>query len=397
MTFQEWPGRKIKHYYRETSMKTPSLLTLSALAALTGLAATGAAQAQSVSLYGILDAGIESVSNVAPAGGRITRMPSNTGIVPSRLGMRGKEDLGGGLSAIYTLEMGIAPDTGASGQGGRLFGRQSIVGLSGDWGAVTLGRQWTMLFWSLLDSDIVGPSIYGLGSLDSYIPNARIDNSVAYKGKFSDFTLGATYSQGRDTVNAGPSPAGTNCPGESGTDSQACREWSAMVKYDTKTWGAALAYDKLNGRTPASATDVVLPAGLTSSSKSDSRLMVNGYVNLASVKLGGGVIRRNNDGSATRPKSDLWYLAAAYPVSPVWTIDGTLAKLHYKNVDNFDSTLLAVRSLYKLSKRTTLYAQIGAIRNDSLTNVSVSGGAPGSNPALGGSQTGVMVGLNHTF
>ena len=96
---------------------------------LTGLVATGAAQAQSVNLYGVLDAGIESVSNVEPAGGRITRMPSNTGILPSRVGMRGKEDLGAGLSAIYTLEMGFAPDTGASGQGGRLFGRQSFVGL----------------------------------------------------------------------------------------------------------------------------------------------------------------------------------------------------------------------------------------------------------------------------
>ena len=57
----------------------------------------------------------------------------------------------------------------------------------------------------------------------------------------------------------------------------------------------------------------------------------------------------------------------------------------------------AVRSLYKLSKRTTVYVQIGTINNDSLTSVSVSGGAPGSNPALGSSQTGTMVGMNHTF
>lgn len=372
-------------------------MKFSSLIALTGLVATAAVQAQSVNLYGMVDAGIESVSNVEQAGGRLTRMPSNTGILPSRMGMRGKEDLGSGLSAVYTLEMGFAPDTGASGQGGRLFGRQSLVGLSADWGTVTLGRQWTMLFWSLLDSDIVGPSIYGLGSLDSYIPNARIDNSIAYKGKFSDFTVGATYSLGRDTVNAGPSPAGTNCPGESGADAKACREWSALMKYDTQSWGAALAYDRINGRTPAGPADVVLPAGLTSSSKSDTRLTVNGYVKLADLKIGGGVIRRNNDGSAIRPKSDLWYIGAAYPLSAAWTIDGTVAKLSYKNIDNYDSTLLAVRSLYKLSKRTTLYAQIGTIRNDSLVNVSVSGGAPGSNPALGGSQTGTMLGINHSF
>lgn len=367
------------------------------LIALSGLVAAGAVHAQSATLYGMVDTGVEYVSNVATAGGGITRMPSTTGILPSRLGVRGKEDLGAGLSAIYTLEMGFGPDTGASGQGGRLFGRQSTVGLSGDWGAVTLGRQWTMLFWSVLDSDIVGPAVYGLGSLDSYIPNSRIDNSIAYKGKFSNVTVGATYSLGRDTVNAGPSPAGTNCAGENGADAQACREWSALLKYDTKAWGAALAYDVLNGRTPANATDVVLPAGLTSSSKSDARLMVNGYVKFADLKIGGGVIRRKNDGSATRPNSDLWYLGAAYPVTAALTIDGTVAKLSYKDVDNFDATLLAVRALYKLSKRTTLYTQIGAINNESLSNISVSGGAPGSNPALGGSQTGTMVGMNHAF
>jgi predicted porin len=366
------------------------------LFALTGLVAAGAVHAQNVTLYGRIDAGIESVSNVGSAGGSITRMPSNTGIIPSRLGMRGTEDLGGGLNAIYTLEMGFAPDTGASGQGGRLFGRQSFVGLSGGWGAITLGRQYTMLFWSLLDADIMGPAVYGIGSLDAYIPNSRIDNSIAYKGKFSDITVGATYSLGRDTVNAGPSPAGTNCAGENGADAQACREWSALLKYDTKTWGAAVAYDAMKGRTLGPAPDAVF-AGLTSSSKTDARLTVNGYVKLAGLKIGGGVVRRDNDGSTTKPKSDLWFLGAAYPLTSAWTVDGTVAKLSYKDVDNSDASLLALRALYRMSSRTTLYAQVGTIRNDSLSNVSVSGGAPGSNPALGGSQTGTMVGINHTF
>jgi predicted porin len=90
-------------------------------------------------------------------------------------------------------------------------------------------------------------------------------------------------------------------------------------------------------------------------------------------------------------------VGASYPLSTAWTIDGTYAKLSYKDVANSDSSLLAVRSLYKMSKRTTLYVQVGAISNDSLANVSVSGGAPGSNPALGDSQTGVMLGVNHSF
>ena len=371
-------------------------MKLSNLITLTGLLATGAAHAQSPTLYGRIDTGIESVSNVASAGGSLMRMPSNTGIFPSRLGMRGKEDLGGGLSALYTLEMGFAPDTGASGQGGRLFGRQSLVGLSADWGSVTLGRQYTMLFWSLLDADIVGPAIYGIGSLDSYIPNTRVDNAIAYKGKFGDLTVGATYSLGRDTVNAGPSPAGANCAGESGADAQACREWSAMPKYDTKTWGAAVGYDAMNGRTLGPAPDAVF-AGMTSSSKTDARLTLNGYAKLAELKVAGGVVRRNNNGSATKPKSDLWFVGASYPLSSVWTIDGTWAKLSYKDVDNANASLLALRALYQISKSTTLYAQIAAIQNDSQSNLSVSAGAPGSNPALGGSQTGAMLGVSHAF
>lgn len=371
-------------------------MKFSSLIALTGLLAAGAAHAQSPTLYGRVDAGIESVSNVAATGGSLTRMPTTTGIFPSRFGIRGKEDLGGGLSALYTLEMGFSLDSGASGQGGRLFGRQSILGLSADWGTITLGRQYTMLFWSLLDSDIVGPSVYGIGSLDSYIPNTRIDNSIAYKGKFGDLTVGATYSLGRDTVNAGPSPAGANCAGENGNDAQACREWSAMLKYDTKTWGAAVAYDAMNGRTLGAAPDAVF-AGLTSSSKTDARLTLNGYAKFADLKVAGGVVRRNNDGSATKPKSDLWFFGASYPLSPVWTIDGTWAKLSYKDVDNANASLLAMRALYKMSKNTVLYAQIGAIQNDSQSNLSVSSGAAGSNPALGGSQTGAMLGLNLAF
>lgn len=374
-------------------------MKISSLMALAGLAAAGAVQAQSVTMYGLVDAGVESVSNVATAGGRLNRMPSNTGIMSSRVGFRGKEDLGGGLSAQFTLEMGFAPDTGASGQGGRLFGRQSTIGLGGDWGTVTLGRQWTMLFNSLLDADIVGPSVYGLGSLDSYIPNSRIDNSIAYKGKFDNLTVGATYSLGRDTAGTPPTltPAATNCAGENGADAQACREWSALVKYDTPGWGAAMAYDTMNGRTVGAFPDAV-SAGLTSSTKSDSRLSLNGYVKFADLKVAGGVIRRNNDGNPAKQKSDLWYVGASYPLTPALTLDGTLAKLSYKNVDNADSTLLALRALYSLSKRTTLYAQTGWIRNQSQASVSVSsGGAASSAPVAGGSQNGVMLGINHKF
>lgn len=346
------------------------------------------AQNTNVTVYGLIDTGIEHVTNVGAAGSGLTRIPTLTGSLPSRIGFRGAEDLGGGLKAVFTLENGFAPDDGSLGQGGRLFGRQAFVGLSGDWGIVSLGRQYTMLFWSLLDSDVLGPNIHGLGSLDSYIPNARADNAIAYRGTFNGLTVGATYSLGRDTVNAGPSPAGTNCAGENAADSKACREWSLMAKYDTASWGVAAAHDRINGGPGAF-------AGLISSSLSDSRTTLNGYVKFGPAKLGGGVIRRDNEASAT-PKSNVYFIGGTYSITPAFTVDAQLSKLDVKNSAN-GATLFAVRGLYSLSKRTAVYVTAGHISNDGTLNLSVSGGAPGSNPVAGGSQTGLMIGMRHFF
>lgn len=345
-----------------------------------------AATASTVTLYGLVDSGVEYVRG---SSGHVTRMPSLTGSLPSRWGVRGIEDLGGGLRGVFVLESGFGSDTGNLNQGGRSFGRQAFVGLSGGWGTLTLGRQYTMLFWSLLDADVLGPNVYGSGSLDSYIPNARADNAIVYRGTFGALTLGASYSLGRDVVNAGPSPAGTNCAGESATDSRACREWSAMAKYDTPRWGAAVALDELRGGPGAF-------AGLTSSAMKDRRISVNGYIKLGEGQLSAGLIRRNNDASIAAPRSDLWYVGGSYPVFSVVTLDAQIFRLDYKNSRN-SATLAAIRGTYHLSKRTALYATVGHIANDGSLALSVSSGAVGINPIAGGSQTGVMLGMRHSF
>lgn len=358
-------------------------------AGLLATAATAAqAQSSTVTVYGLIDTGLEYVTNVGAAGDGLARMPTLTGSLPSRLGFRGTEDLGGGLKAVFTLENGFGTDGGTLGQGGRLFGRQAFVGLSDSWGTVSLGRQYTMLFWSTLDSDLLGPNIYSSSSLDSYIPNARADNAIAYRGTFNGMTIGATYSFGRDTVNAGPSPAGTNCAGESAADRSVCREWSAMAKYDTANWGVSAAYDRLNGGPGAF-------AGLTSSSLSDSRATLNGYVKFGQVKVGAGVIHRNNEASAT-PKSDLYFIGGNYAVTPAFTFDAEVFRLDTKDSPN-DATLVAARATYNFSKRTAGYATVGHIANSGALNLSVSGGAAGSNPAAGSAQTGLMIGMRHTF
>ena len=367
---------------------------LPACAAFLAAAASHATWAQSsppaptgVTLYGLVDTGVEVITNVGPNGERLTRMPSNTASLPSRWGLRGSEDLGGGLRAVFTLEAGFGMDTGLSGQGGRLFGRQAFVGLSGPWGTVSFGRQYTMLFWSVQDADILGPNVFGSASLDPYIPNARADNALAYRGTFGGFTVGATYSVGRDAVNAGPSPVGTNCPGEVAGDSSTCREWSAMLKYDAPTWGMVAVVDRQHGGPGAFGG---LSKGLT-----DTRSGLNGWVKLGDLKLGAGLLRRRNEGSPT-PRSDLLFAGAAYALSPRFTIDGEVLRLDFKDSPN-RATLAALRGTYHLSKRTAAYVSVGHMRNDGALALSVSSGAAGSAPVPGGSQNGVIFGLRHAF
>lgn len=376
-------------------MKKQLIASAAALACSQAALAQGAS---SVEIYGLIDVGIEHVTGVGASGDSLQRMTTSSNTAPSRLGFRGSEDLGQGNRAFFTLEQGIVMNNGSLSQGGRTFGRQALVGLSNPTlGAISLGRQYTMTFWSGLGTDIHGGGIYGTGSLDAYLPNARADSAVAWRKNFGNgFQAGATYSFGRDSVNAGPSPAGTNCPGQTTPDSKACREWSLMAKYDTKTWGTALAYDRQHGRSLGPAPDAVF-GGLNSSAKTDSRLIINGWTQVGNVKVGGGLIRRDNEGSATRPDSDLWHLGASMPVSPALTLSGQVVTLRYKNASDYNATLMALRATYAFSKRTNVFAQVGHIKNNKASAVALSGGSPGSNPVAGASQTGLNIGFQTAF
>ncbi len=347
-------------------------------------------QAQSVVLYGLMDQAIEHVSHVGPAGSGLTRMPSMTGSLPSRWGLRGREDLGGGVQLGFVLEQGLQPDAGGLSQGGRMFGRQALIELSGGWGWLTLGRQSTQLFHALLDADLMGPALYGSGSLDSYLPNARVDNALGYRWSGQNLTVGGTFSLGRDGVNAGPSPAGTNCGGEVAGDARACREWSAMVKYSRPTWGVAAAIDALSGGRGAF-------GGLTASDRQDKRVTLNGHVRIdRSLKLTAGGLRRDNDGSATVPRSDLYFVGVAKEWGTSWVTEVQGFRLRYAGAVD-QATLWAARGTYRLSSRSAVYAMLGHIDNGGSLALSVSAGAAGSSPALGGSQTAVALGVRHAF
>ncbi|WP_256222368.1 porin [Variovorax sp. PDC80] len=338
----------------------------------------------SVQTYGLIDLGVEHVSGEGRPAISGTRMQFGT--LPSRLGFRGTEDLGGGTKANFTLEMGINADTGTIGNGGRGFGRTSTLGLSGDWGAITLGRQLTYLNLSMTETDTMGPGAYSSGSLDPYLPNSRADNSIAYRGKFGAFTIGALYSLGRDVINTN-SPGGTNCPGELPSDSRACRTLSGMIKYDATSWGVALGADRIYGGPGAF-------GGLTNSKLSDTRATLNGYVKFGDVKLTAGLLRRDNEGSSTSPRSDMWWLGGGYTIGP-WLLESQLFKLDYKNSAN-GARLAVLRASYFLSKRSVLYGTVGHIQNSGSLALPVSA-FPGLPNVIGGSQTGVMVGVRHAF
>ncbi|WP_321867826.1 porin [Paraburkholderia tropica] len=355
----------------------------------------------SVTLYGIIDTGVEYVSHANAAGDSLVRMPAITGSLPSRWGLRGTEDLGGGLKALFTLESGFNVRGGDMGQGGRLFGRQAWVGLGSNYGTLTFGRQYTMTYIALLENEIMGPAIYSLGSLDAYVPNARSDNTIAYKGTFSGLTVGLTYSFGRDSAGTGNSPGQGTCAGSVPGDFQQCKQWSAMLKYDTSHFGAVVSYDQQRGGTNAAANffDGVATTPITSSGDKDTRIQANAYVNYYGLKVSGGWLGRwvePGNAAVASVRSDIYYLGAQYFITPFVVVDGAVYRVLNAEHDT-RATLGTVRTTYLLSKATAVYAQVGYLGNSAHARYGLSSGGAGATPAEGANQTGVMLGVRHLF
>jgi len=176
-----------------------SLLALAALGAFAGVA-----HAQSsVTLYGIVDVGINMNTN----SGGYHKYDMSSGVMQgSRFGLRGTEDLGGGLKALFVLENGFDVTNGKLGQGGLMFGRQAYVGLSSQFGTVTLGRQYDSVV------DYVGPFEAGdqwggyiaahPGDIDNFNNAYRTNNTIKFtSANYGGLTFGGTYSLGGQAGN----------------------------------------------------------------------------------------------------------------------------------------------------------------------------------------------------
>jgi predicted porin len=179
-------------------MRKSSLVLASSLAVL-----SFPVLAQStVTLYGVIDEGLDFTNNAK--GSKAYKMQSGD-VQGSRWGLKGTEDLGGGLKAVFQIESGFDVNNGKLGQGGLAFGRQAYVGLSnGNWGTVTLGRQYDSVVDYLAQTTVNGnwggylfSHPYDNDNTDNTF---RVNNTVKYtSATFAGFQFGGTYSFSNDT------------------------------------------------------------------------------------------------------------------------------------------------------------------------------------------------------
>ncbi|MFT4509550.1 porin [Caballeronia sp. 15711] len=172
-----------------------NILTIGMAIAL--IPGTGQAQS-SVQLYGTLDIGVDYATHSGARNSGVVRVDSGT-LYGNRWGIRGGEDLGGGLKALFTAESGFALNNGASTQGGLLFGRQIFVGLQNQFGILTIGRQYT------LDADLapyhanVASRANDYTGLSHWVDRLadRVNNAIKYQTpKLNGFTFAGQYGFG---------------------------------------------------------------------------------------------------------------------------------------------------------------------------------------------------------
>lgn len=182
---------------------------------------SGMASAQSsVQVFGIIDAGILTQNKTSAAGKNLTRLETS-GLRQSVWGLKGTEDLGGGLKAFFNLESHFDTDTGAihgtgdaPGSGTILFRRQANVGLSGSWGTVIIGRQYGPALLAHLATEprffkeqFSNLYAWAYNQLEPIIPGAVnrqndvgifMKNSIQYRNTFGPVSGGILYSLGEE-------------------------------------------------------------------------------------------------------------------------------------------------------------------------------------------------------
>jgi len=330
-----------------------SLLALAVLGAF-----AGAASAQSsVTLFGVVD---QSINRITNGGQTVTQVASNQ-LSSNRLGFKGSEDLGGGLKAGFWLEGGMSTENGNA--GGLTFQRSSWVNLSGAFGEIRIGRDYTPQFWAPVVGDVNGAN--GIGEGLNYVDfnlgsNAatfvRANNMVQY---FLPGGLGGLY--GEVGMSAGQNQAGN-------------KHWSGRLGYG------------------AGPVDISVDYGATKTQTSDDFKVfgVAGSYNFGMAAVYGWY-NQNKWGNA---KQNSYELSVGVPIGAGQarasyghqTTSGT-------NADG-SSTMMGLEYVYSLSKLTSLYASYGRISNNNGSGYVVEGNGYG---AVGAVSSGYNAGVKVSF
>jgi predicted porin len=404
------------------------------LVALAALAVAGVASAQSsVTLFGVVDAAVSSYSNTAelPFLGTSIKTSrtalTNSGYNSSRLGFRGTEDLGGGLAASFWLEAALGNDDGTAGAGtnnfttgsNQFFNRRSTVSLSGAFGEVRLGRDYTPTFWNdtVFDpfgTNGVGTNListangYGPGFASGFTANqnyVRANNSVGY---FLPPNLGGFYGQLMYAMNENTSynPGSLTPPGATAFIANPV---VLGVANSNPALGGGRAGRYAGGRIGYAngPLDVALSYG-------ESTVLANYFSglteNLDTWNLGGswdfGVVKlfgeysdatlknTSNSGFVNgvtnpfafgNPGAKGWLVGVTVPVGP-GLIRAAYSGVKYDNTQGNLNQLFGINNdpkadkfalgyVHNLSKRTALYATVGYVSNKDGASLTVGGPA----------------------
>lgn len=377
-------------------------------AAVAALAAGGAYAQSSVTLYGVVDAGVEYANHQPNAAGvtgshDVVRLTSGN-MSGSRWGLRGVEDLGGGLKGVFVLESGFNVDTGTSGQGGRLFGRQAYVGLNSQWGQLTLGRHQTPLYDFGLQFDPMAISTnYSITTQDGALAS-RADNSVKYIGTFGGLTTALLYSTGASTVGTANVYQGIS--GEVPGSYKTGREYSASLIYSGGPFSIGAVFDETNLGNPTGFDTTrakIQRASLAGTYAFGPAKVFAGYRYahaLDNARLPGGTLA---NGVVAANVSNLYWLGLGYQLTPALSLTGAAYYQDFRNT-KADPWSFVVSTDYAFSKRTDAYLNVSYAKNKDGSTLGVSSGGPGSIAGSGfgttngsSNQFGAVVGLRHKF
>ena len=321
---------------------------------------TSAFAQSSVSIYGVVDAGISRADN----GVSITNGVVSGGQSASRLGFKGTEDLGGGSSVSFVLESGISIDTGAITQANTTFGRQAWVGFNNDkLGSVKLGLQYAPIRSALevIDPFSVSSSGNSLKTLGDGAYVERLTNSVSYSTpSISGFSGQVAYGFGETAGN-----------------SSANRNAGLGVNYDNGPLAVRFAHNNRN----------INAVGVDSQARES---LIGATYNFGMVKGHAAYAQRNleNNLTATERKSSNYLLGVTVPFGP-HSVMASYIHNEVRNTSNSDSNQVSLGYAYELSKRTNLYTNYARYTNDSAVALNVAANG------LTGSQ--FNAGIRHKF